>query len=130
LTADWLDGLVERTARTPQGRALAVFDALDEWFRQPDFERSPYINALLETGKDDRSSQSDEPGTEQAAREVGAVRAILETYARQAGVDDPEQTSRQLYILFTGAIVSACRGDHQAARRARALAELLLESSA
>jgi hypothetical protein len=34
-----------------------------------------------------------------------------------------------LQILMMGAIVSASRGDHEAARRARVLAELLLDNS-
>jgi hypothetical protein len=57
------------------------------------------------------------------------IRAIFEAAAQQAGAVDPEETGHQLQILLMGAIVSANRGDSEAASRARVLAELLLESS-
>ena len=40
---------------------------------------------------------------------------------------DPVETGHQLQILLMGAIVSASRGDHDAAQRVGALADLLLE---
>ena len=63
------------------------------------------------------------------AREMIEVRATLEGYADEAGATNPRETSHQLQILMMGAILSAGRGDGQAAMRARALAELLLERS-
>jgi hypothetical protein len=128
LTHDWLGGEVERRANAPQERALAVFDTLDEWFQGSDFVGSPYINALLEIDEGDGDGERPQPDVLQPKLGSGAVRQILETYARQAGAGDPVEAGHQLYILMTGAIVSACRGDCQAARRARSLAELLLEA--
>jgi hypothetical protein len=55
------------------------------------------------------------------------IRAIFEATARQAGAADPVETGHQLQILLMGAIVSASRGDHDAAQRVGALADLLLE---
>jgi hypothetical protein len=57
------------------------------------------------------------------------IRAVLEVAARQAGAVDPEETGHQLQILMMGAVLSAEGGDGEAAQRARALTELLLESS-
>jgi AcrR family transcriptional regulator len=123
-THDWLVAEVERRAATPQGRALALFDALDEWFRRPDFEGCSFINTLVQaTGKDD-------PVHKEAVRHLDVIRAILETYAEQAGAGDPKEVAYQLQILAMGAIVSAGRGDREAARRARSLAELRLRASA
>jgi hypothetical protein len=62
-------------------------------------------------------------------RHLGVIRALLEAAARQAGAVDPVQTGHHLQILLMGAVVSATGGDREAARRVRALAELLLESS-
>jgi hypothetical protein len=72
----------------------------------------------------------DGPGADREAdRHLGVVRAILEVAAHQSGAVDPEQTGHQLQILLMGAIVSASRGDREAAQRVRVLTELLLESS-
>jgi hypothetical protein len=57
------------------------------------------------------------------------IRAILEAAARQARAADPEETGHQLQILMMGAIVSASRGDAEAATHVRALTELLLENA-
>jgi hypothetical protein len=57
------------------------------------------------------------------------IRAIFEAAAEQAGAIDPQETGHNLQILLMGAIVSASRGDHEAAERVRVLAQLLLERS-
>jgi AcrR family transcriptional regulator len=119
-TVDWLQAEVERLAAAGDNRALAVFDALDEWFHRPDFEGCAFINTLLEI------SDAESPIHESAVRHLEVVRAILEDYAIQAGVESPVEISYQLQLLTMGAIVSASRGDSQAASRARALAELML----
>jgi AcrR family transcriptional regulator len=119
-TVDWLQVEVERLAAAGDNRALAVFDALDEWFHRPEFEGCAFINTLLEI--DDPES----PIHQAAARHLDVVREMLEQYAAQAGVKTPLEISYQLQLLMMGAIVSASRGDNQAAGRARAMAELLL----
>jgi AcrR family transcriptional regulator len=122
-TRDWLQPEVERLAATSGGRALAVFDALDEWFHRPDFEGCSFINTLLEIPDEDGSVH------DETVRQLSAIRAILETYAALEGTANPEETGYRLQILMMGAIVSAGRGDNQAARRARVLVELLLDRS-
>src|ERR1700719_686761 len=47
-TVDWLRAEAERRAASGQAHALAVFDALHEWFNRPDFEGCSFINTLLE----------------------------------------------------------------------------------
>ncbi len=116
----WLQAEVERLADTEQCRALAVFDALDEWFQRPDFECSSFVNTLLGVAGVDAMQHT-------PLGDFGVVRATLEGYADEVGAIDPRETSHQLQILMMGAIVSAGRGDGEAATRARELAELLLE---
>jgi hypothetical protein len=116
----WLQAEVERLAGTEQDRVLAVFDALDEWFRRPDFECRSFINTLLGIAGVEATKRT-------TLRDFGVVRATLEGYADEAGATNPREISHQLQILMMGAIVSAGRGDGEAATRARALAELLLE---
>jgi AcrR family transcriptional regulator len=122
-THDYFRAEVERRAATPQEKALAVFDFFDEWFQRPDFEGCSFINTLLEiTDKDD-------PVHKTAVRHLEAIREMVETYAEQAGAANPREIGSQLQILMMGSIVSAGRGDAGAARRARALGELLLDGS-
>ena len=116
----WLQTEVERLADKEQCRALAVFDALDEWFQRPDFDSRSFVNTLLGIPGIDAIKRT-------TLRDFGVVRATLEGYADEAGAVNPREISHQLEILIMGAIVSAGRGDGEAAMRARSLAELLLE---
>ncbi|TMK27057.1 MAG: TetR/AcrR family transcriptional regulator [Actinobacteria bacterium] len=122
-TRDWLETETERRARSPKEHAVAIFDTLDEWFHSADFEGCSFIQTLLEIRDPDSAIHR------AAAQHLGVIREKLARYAEQAGARDPEETSYQLQILLMGAIVSAARGDHAAARRARTFAELLLETS-
>jgi AcrR family transcriptional regulator len=123
-TVEWLQAETERLAEDERQRALVIFDVLERWFHRPDFEGCAFINTLLET-----SNRKDDVIHQAAVRHLDAVRATLERYARQAGAVNPAETSYQLQVLTMGAIVSACRGDTDSARRGRAMAELLLERS-
>jgi hypothetical protein len=58
------------------------------------------------------------------------VRKLLESYAEQAGALDPAKLGYQLQTLLMGAIVSAGRGDEDAARRIRPLVAETIASSA
>jgi AcrR family transcriptional regulator len=118
-THGWLEVEADRRAARPQQRALAVFDALDTWFRRPDYEGCSFINTLLEI------RDRDSPVHRETVRHLGVVREILERYAEQAGASRPE-AGEQLHILLTGSIVSASRGELDAAQRARPLAAALL----
>jgi AcrR family transcriptional regulator len=120
-TRGWLQVEAERRAATPKGRALAVFDAHDEWFHRPDYEGCSFINTLLEIG------DCESPIHVETVRQLLVVREILEAYAEQAGTSNPSEVGYQLQTLLMGAIVSACRGDEHAARRTRPLAARLLE---
>jgi AcrR family transcriptional regulator len=122
-THEWLEAGIERLAVAPQERVLSVFDLLDGWFRRSDYEGCPFISALLEL--DDKSS----PIHGAAIGHIEVVRAILERLAAQAACTDPEATAYELQILVMGAIVSASRGDLDAAARARRLAQMLIEQS-
>jgi len=120
-THDWLEAGIERRAATPRERLLSVFDLLDEWFRRSDFEGCSFISALLEI--DDKDSRIHRA----TIRHLDEIRAILERLAEQAGYSDRDATAQELQILMMGAIVSARRGDLNAAVRARRLAHMLLD---
>jgi len=58
------------------------------------------------------------------------IRSFLGDLATQAGIADPEAFARTWHILMKGSIVAAMEGDHEAAQRAKTLAQLLLAQAA
>jgi hypothetical protein len=119
----WLQAEVDRLAATRQSRALAVFDALDRLFHRQAVDGCSVVNTSS------APTPHDCPIHQANASRLGVTAATLEDYAEEAGAADPEEIGCKLQILITGAIVSAGRGDDEAARRARALAERLLARS-
>jgi AcrR family transcriptional regulator len=120
-THEWLEAEIYRQGDTPRERLLAVFDALDEWFHRDDFESCGVLATLFEV------RDPNDIVYQAAARQLAEVRQVLLDIAEQSGTQDPESLASQVQILMMGAIVSATREDLDAARRARELAELLLD---
>jgi AcrR family transcriptional regulator len=120
-TNDWL--VAEATARGDTGaeRMLSIFDVFGEWFDRDDFEGCAFVNVLLEF--DDARS----PIRQASIEHLANIRGFVSEFAEQAGARDPEALARQWHILMKGSIVAAAEGDRDAATRARALGELLLE---
>lgn len=119
-TRSWLQQEVERRARTPAERLLAVFDVFDKWFRRSDFEGCSFIKALLEHG--DRGH----PVRKAAQAHIETIRAFLKQLAADAGVRDADAFARQFQMVMMGCIVAAYAGDRGAARRAKQVGLLLL----
>jgi AcrR family transcriptional regulator len=121
-TEQWLEAAVMERASTAGDRLLAVFDVFDEWFQRDDFEGCSFINVLLEMF---------EPASAVRAASAGYlanIRTFLRSLANDAGAGEPDDFARKWHILMKGCIVAAGEGDRLAARRARAVARLLLES--
>ena len=120
-TKEWL--VAEASARGDTGseRLLAIFDVFAEWFARDDFEGCAFVNVLLEF--DDVRS----PIRQASVEYLDNIRGFVREFAAQAGARDPDALARQWHILMKGSIVSAGEGDREAAARARALGELLLE---
>jgi AcrR family transcriptional regulator len=121
-THEWLETRTQQLAPRPEDRMLSVFDAFDEWFHRSDYEGCSFINTLLEV------DESGNPIHREAVRHLGVLRETVQRFAEQAGAQNPQEMSYQMQILMMGAIVSASRGDLEAARRARVFAELLLRA--
>src|SRR5258708_23843023 len=119
-TRGWLQRDVERRARTPGERLLAVFDVFDKWFRRSDFEGWSFAKVLLEHG--DRGH----PVRKAAEAHIETIRAFLRRLAADAGVRDVDVFARQLQMVMMGSIVAAYAGDRDAARRAKEIGLLLL----
>ena len=120
----WTIGWVEAEARarggTPEEQLLAIFDAFDEWFHSDDFEACSFINVLLEMGPA-------HPAGSASIRHLENIRSVVSGLAEEAGLRDPATFARSWHILMKGSIVQAAEGDADAAKRAQAMARLLLD---
>jgi AcrR family transcriptional regulator len=105
---------------SPAESLLAVFDALDKWYRQPDYAGCPVVKTVLEV------EEAGHPLRAAAEEHFAAVRLFLQQLAEQAGVRDPQHIARLWHMLMLGSIVAACAGDLQAAPRAKEAARAIL----
>ena len=116
---NWMMRRIEALADTPRGRLLAIFDALEEWFQEPDFKSCMFIKASSEY--QDRTN----PVHAISGEHKRLVRAYFEDLATAAGANDPAGLARQLLLLKEGAIVLAhlhdATGIANDARRAAAV---------
>ena len=92
---------VESATSDPEGRILAVFDFLAQWFSAKDFCGCMFINASAEHA--DPKSAARRIASEHV-REVGAY---IESLCEAAGVEDAHGLAGELGLLVCGAIVSA-----------------------
>jgi AcrR family transcriptional regulator len=120
-TRDWVEAEAKARGSTPEEQLLAIFDLFDEWFQHDDFEGCSFINVLLEFGGHDHAL------SRASAVHLEKIRTIVKGLAEEAGVRDPAAFALSWHILMKGAIVQAAEGDHQAAKRAQAMAQLLIE---
>jgi AcrR family transcriptional regulator len=122
LNRRFLDRLQARMAQV-QGRdqVLAVFDALGDWFAEPDFSGCAFINVAGELHAN--------PAARAIAREhKQSLRALLQRTVRAAAVTDPDTLADRLMLLVEGAVVTAyVEGDELAAVRARSAATVLMD---
>ncbi|MBY4867487.1 TetR/AcrR family transcriptional regulator [Burkholderia sp. Bp9017] len=130
--ARWMRWFVDATlARGKSARAqlLGMFDVLRDWFSQPDFHGCAFLNASGEI------ADADDPVRVVARmhkeRLLAFVRERFDAYADEAGIEHRglARLARQWLVLIDGAIgVALVSGDANAARDARATADLLLDT--
>jgi AcrR family transcriptional regulator len=118
-TLGWVEAEARRRGSTPEAQLLAIFDAFDEWFRRADFEACAFINVLLEMGPE-------HPAGAASIGHLENIRSVVRRLAEEAGLHDTASFAHSWHILMKGSIVAAAEGDQEAARRARAMARLLI----
>lgn len=121
---EWTIGFVEAGARlrggdSPKDRLLAIFDVFHDWFQRDDFEACSFINVLLEMGRE-------HPLGIASKEYLANIRAMVQTLAIEAGLDQPEEFASSWHILMKGSIISAVEGDTEAAKRAQRMARDLI----
>lgn len=121
---NWLVRRIEALAETPRDRLLSIFDALAEWFREPEFRSCMFIKASSEY--QDRNH----PIHAASAEHKRLLLVYFEGLARAAGAKSPEALARQLLTLKEGAIVLAHLHDPEtAAADARGAADTLIKNA-
>jgi AcrR family transcriptional regulator len=114
----WYERRVTALAPDGRGRVLALFDALDEWFRQPDFHGCAFINAAGEIA---------DPAHEVRHLAAEHKRALGDFVTRVAVGAGQGALDRALFLLIEGAIVAAMvEGRPDAAQDARDVAVRLI----
>jgi AcrR family transcriptional regulator len=115
----WYEARVTALAPAGQGRVPALFEALDEWFRQPDFHGCAFINAAGELA---------DPAHEVRHLAAGHKLALARFVSQVADAAGQGTMTRALVLLIEGAIVTAMiEGRPDAARDARDVAIRLLD---
>jgi AcrR family transcriptional regulator len=121
-THGWLAQRVRDGAKTPAGRLVAIFDALDEWFQQEGFPGCLFTNFLLET------HDPNSPIRKAAVQGLEDIFLLVRRFAEEAGARDPEALAHRLQVLMRGSFVAAAEGNMEAVREGQAVARLVIES--
>lgn len=123
--ATW-SALVDRAvadAHGPEGKVLAVFDALGELFAKDDFRGCSFMNAVAEA----------QPGSPELVAAANFRAWLHELFAGLVGelaVIDRALLAKQLIVLYDGAVATAqMDATSEPARTARAMAQLLMQSA-
>lgn len=121
---EWFQNTVEKQAADPAERLLAMFDALEEWFSQPDFRGCAFINSSVEL------VDPEHPGYQIAIEHQQAIYAYILQLVNAAEIANPDVLAEQLLLLVEGAIVVAMmRRSPAAAAHAKAAAAILLQEA-
>jgi AcrR family transcriptional regulator len=105
----------------PKLKLLAVFDFLEDWFKDKAFYGCPFICAAGEYGE--RTSAI----FQEAAMHKRLVVAYFEELARAARISDPRRFAEEINLLHEGATaVAHITGDAGEARKAKSMATRLM----
>lgn len=120
---DWLEPETRKRGASPADRLVAVFETVNEWFGENNFQGCLLINSLLEAH--DRSSVV----RDAANRAIDDVYVFFERLAIEANAREPKRLAQQLHLLLRGTIVAATQGRPAAVQEARLLGRQLVEQA-
>jgi AcrR family transcriptional regulator len=119
LTVEAIITECRRRSDDPTAQLLIIFDVLDGWFRQDDFQACAFVSTMLEMGPAHPLGQA-------SIGYLAQVRAFMRTLAEEAGLYQPDVFARSCHILTKGSIISAVEGDREAAVLAKRMAVSLI----
>lgn len=119
MTVEAIIAATGRRTENPAGRIMAIFDVLDGWFRQDDFQACAFVSTMLEMG-------SAHPLGIASIEYLAQVRVFIRALAVEAGLEQPDIFARSCHILTKGSIISAVEGDREAAVFAKRMAASLI----
>ena len=96
---EWFIGRVTKLAATPRERLFAVFDVMEEWFRNKDYHGCSFGQAATES-RDPRHSVH-----KMASEHKQQMLAYFRELAADAGAKDPELLAQQISLLVEGAVI-------------------------
>jgi len=124
LWRQWLQERVEQLSPAPQGRPLAVFDALAERFARADYRGCAFINSMVELA--DPTHTAHRTAQEHKREVIRYLNGLL----AEAGISKPDDLSYQFMMLIDGAVVTRLReGTPAAALSAKRVAATLLQNT-
>ncbi len=122
----WFERLEKFAAKgkTPQEKTLFLFDALKEWFQEPDFQGCPFIRGLSEFNKEGADPKIRQCLDEHFSRTTHLVEALL----KEGCPKEYKKIVPQILSLICGATVLAhATGDVRLAKINKKVALELLE---
>jgi AcrR family transcriptional regulator len=112
-----------KRAATPRDQLKQLFAELEASIRSPQFRGCPFTSAASELAPN-------HPAHPVIRRHKERLRRWILTRARAAGAADPAKLSRQLMVVFDGALIqSLVQGSARPARDARELADALIDTA-
>ena len=118
----WLAHAADSAGEDPVGQLAAVFDALRQWYEEPDFRGCAMLNAAAQHHVADVRART--------ARHLDRHLALLTGIASRAGAAHPDVLGRQLLVLVEGAtIVADQHGGAAVGHHARDAALTLLNAA-
>ena len=87
---------VERRAKSPRERLIALFDILEEWFKRPDFKGCLFMHASGEFPDEDH------PVLNACAEHQRRTHNYISEQAAAAGAADPGDVADELMLLIVG----------------------------
>ena len=115
---------IEARAESPAERLLAIFDVVEEWFKQDDFYGCIYVGAMHEY------PNFETPVRHMCREAKGLVHDYIKELAEKAKLKGPGPLSEQLALLLEGAITMAQVSNSPSwAGKAKKAAEALIQNS-
>ncbi|WP_109315492.1 TetR/AcrR family transcriptional regulator [Pseudovibrio ascidiaceicola] len=120
----WSAQRVAELASEPRDQLLALFDVLDEWFKEDTFKSCMFIKASSEY------PEPDHPIHQQTVEQRNAMYKGVLTLVEAAALKNPEALARQLLMLQEGAIITAHFGNSKdPAGEAKQAAKALIDAA-